>query len=613
MAGAVTSCAARRSACLAPVFPMRSTLRRFLLALVLVTFGLVVWRAASGPQKPSGQVVIDGASTFRLYGRAFVLDEAARVAVSAVGSVGPQDSLEVTAWLLDARTRRPVWTMDARRAERLEGSLVRASNTLDLPAGKYELYLSTWGRGGAPRSLSARVFDRAAQWRNDHRRWYATATPLGNVRFSGTVKISDQSEASGRLEPSSDATEDTSLLWRVNARGEETSSTFLAQPAPGKDSAVLVLDLLGRRLGTDLKVEVVDDQERAVWTLPRVNAPADVRGDQRATVRVPLPAGTYRITYDGPNRGPGRWGSHPPLDPAAWGLSVRAGEGSVRLFDPYTSLDEVLRIRADEPSRTWEVPFEVLRETKVVVAAMGEISSGSVYDGGGIYRGSDVPVWELSSDNSTEAGGVSKNRQGMRTLTLAPGRYTARFHTDDSHYLGSWNSDSSAPDHPERWGLALFAFTPEDVQVRAEAGSAAVPEPPRPPGTNADLTSRAKLPTPNNPLASMLGMGDGASRRDRFDLDQETEVTIYATGEFVGSSAYDYAWIEDAKGNTVWRMDERNSDDVTENFRRAEDRVTLPAGRYTLRYASDGSTSAEEYAAATGADHTDYGVVVTKD
>ena len=50
------------------------------------------------------------------------------------------NGLSAYAWIIDANSREPVWKMDVRDTDRGEmGSLVESTESVDLPAGRYEV------------------------------------------------------------------------------------------------------------------------------------------------------------------------------------------------------------------------------------------------------------------------------------------------------------------------------------------------------------------------------------------------------------------------------------------------------------------------------------------
>ena len=73
----------------------------------------------------------------------FELLRGGKIYIEAVG-VRPrwEHELIAYAWILDSRTREPVWEMETDDSERVSGQrlLRKATKTLDLPAGRYEVY-----------------------------------------------------------------------------------------------------------------------------------------------------------------------------------------------------------------------------------------------------------------------------------------------------------------------------------------------------------------------------------------------------------------------------------------------------------------------------------------
>ncbi len=92
-------------------------------------------------------------------------------------------------------------------------------------------------------------------------------------------------------------------------------------------------------------------------------------------------------------------------------------------------------------------------------------------------------------------------------------------------------------------------------------------------------------------IARIEQVGNREDRTEEFALDEESVLRVYASGEVLPWERYDYGWIEDAEsGDTVWEMTEANSEHAggIASNRRTDETVTLPAGRYRLRYVSDG-------------------------
>jgi hypothetical protein len=98
-----------------------------------------------------------------------------------------------------------------------------------------------------------------------------------------------------------------------------------------------------------------------------------------------------------------------------------------------------------------------------------------------------------------------------------------------------------------------------------------------------------------------------------FSLDRESDVRIYALGEGTGGEMVDYGWIEDAaSGRRVWEMTYRvteHAGGATKN-RRFDGVIRVPAGRYVVRYKTDGSHAFGNWNAAPPDDPEAWGITV---
>jgi hypothetical protein len=89
-----------------------------------------------------------------------------------------------------------------------------------------------------------------------------------------------------------------------------------------------------------------------------------------------------------------------------------------------------------------------------------------------------------------------------------------------------------------------------------------------------------------------------AYQRTGFLLERPATIEIYAVGEIVGDSEYDYgAIVDNATGKTVWRMKETNSREAggAEKNREVRAEVKLPSGDYTAFFATDDSHAFEQW------------------
>ena len=93
-------------------------------------------------------------------------------------------------------------------------------------------------------------------------------------------------------------------------------------------------------------------------------------------------------------------------------------------------------------------------------------------------------------------------------------------------------------------------------------------------------------------IAEIVRIGDNADRSVEFTLPQEQTVRVFAIGEGQGGEMFDYGWIEDgASGKHVWEMKQKETTHAGGALKNriADAAVTLPPGRYKLRYKSDDS------------------------
>ncbi|RKZ12258.1 hypothetical protein DRQ32_04085, partial [bacterium] len=126
---------------------------------------LVAALIIQGPAVAAEIVSLDSPGLVGIRSAGFTLDREATIGIEAVGresdgdgfswggnddgnwfSFGDNDGDDLTAyaWILDADTRSVVWDMDVRDTDRGElGDLVEFSGSVDLPAGRYELYLTS--------------------------------------------------------------------------------------------------------------------------------------------------------------------------------------------------------------------------------------------------------------------------------------------------------------------------------------------------------------------------------------------------------------------------------------------------------------------------------------
>lgn len=99
-------------------------------------------------------------------------------------------------------------------------------------------------------------------------------------------------------------------------------------------------------------------------------------------------------------------------------------------------------------------------------------------------------------------------------------------------------------------------------------------------------------------LAQIVGVTDDADKTIEFSLEREKQIRIFAAGEGQSGQMYDYGWIENAEtGKPVWEMKEPETTHAggAGKNRKVDIVITLPAGKYKLRYKSDDSHSFDNW------------------
>ncbi|HEX8299871.1 MAG TPA: hypothetical protein VF594_11985, partial [Rubricoccaceae bacterium] len=118
-----------------------------------------------------------------------------------------------------------------------------------------------------------------------------------------------------------------------------------------------------------------------------------------------------------------------------------------------TPSEEILAFERVGNDARLERAFTLDAASRIRIVAAGELLPSEALDTGWIENAQGERVWELTRANSVPAGGQPKNRRFDGILTLAPGRYTAHYVTDDRHAYGAF--DGPAPDDDAEWGLRV--------------------------------------------------------------------------------------------------------------------------------------------------------------
>ena len=584
-------------------FMRNRPLIRIQILLLVVLVGLVVWRMTSGPKLMEGFVRIAAVDTGKLYSESFELGAPGMVRISATGAFETDESgapLAVYGWIVNASTGAPAWIMEDFRVER-EGVLAVATDSLVLPAGRYDAWFTTLGPTPNSRGQAA-FLGLKPHWTSYESRFFMTLSANENVPVRVVKNATDTDAtsafwATGPVPNRKDFSVMVRVIeeaaFKVHAEGEVCSATC--------DQARIV------KLGT----------EEVLWELDMEHSEAagGWEANRKFDGTVTLEPGVYRMEFDA-NRSHGwnGWSANPPLDPRAWGLTVGVPErGSMTFFDPWRDDAPILSMVDVESAESRRVQFEVSQPVRVLVDATGEISTGgTLYDFGQIVReDSGERVWRMSWDASEPAGGSETNRRETAVLDLSPGSYAAYYETDDSHAFNDWRRNS--PTHADRWGLAMFLLEGDASSILIVGRS----EDWRVSQNITEGTSVSPVVTDSESvILAQRETGNDVTFEESFTLDAPGSLRIVAMGEISTNGRYDYGWLERVdSGEIIWEMTLQNTIHAggDDRNRRFDGVIDVPAGTYSVHYVSDFGYAFNDFGETTPANASDWGITIFRE
>jgi len=539
----------------------------------------------------------------------FELTQGGTIQVDALGArPRSSDHLSAYGWILKADTRDIVWSMDEERTERNEDNRIlrEARAELQLDPGRYEVYFWAGTRqtdvhvnfGNVSRFLRG-------HW-DDHRDWRDDRWDLEDAIDECRMTLSsDNLNASQfrKFEPDGDL---GNALVRHNRLGdsEHRETGFeLSRDMDLRVYAVIEFPDDWRHPADHAWIRDARSRE-IVWEMEwRDTDPAGgARKNRKIDTTISLPKGRYVLVVGtDDSHSWEEFNAAPPYDPMNWGVTLLATKDSDRgafkvidIPDRGEPFIDMTRVRDYE---FIEKAFRLKKKGTLQIYALGEYSSGDreFADYGWIQKAdSDEIVWEMTRRNTRYAGGADKNRQFDGTVELEPGDYVAMYVSDDSHSYRRWNSD--APYDRRAWGMAIW---PGDDLSKGDLETLAMDQ----------------LERNANVLLNITRVGDDERLHERFTLDEETKVLVYALGEGDDGRMYDYGYIvNDDNDDVVWEMTYRKSRHAggASKNRYVSQEITLPAGHYTVYYETDGSHSFPDWNARRPRDPRKWGITISK-
>ena len=548
-------------------------------------------------------VKIDNIRSDRVYVKGFDLLKGGEFLIKGAGVRGPgSDDFIAYGWLLNSRTREPVWVMESGNTDRSGSKGFReADKKIALEKGKYELY------------------------------YYAAGS------WSGKINIGDENVFeflgdlfSGNL--NNDVEDYIDELY-IEVRSTDSFKDFvLFDPDGTIEGALLQINKVGDSeyiekgftLSRPMEIRIyalceypssynepVDhawimsaETGKKVWSMDRWNTDPAGGGQKNrsSNEKVKFEKGKYVLYYvTDDSHSFEEFNVTPPYDPLNWGVALIAVDDSDKnAFSTYVPegrgepLVDMTRMRDDE---FVSQAFQLDSDQSVRVIALGEYSTWSkeFVDYGWIENASTGKmVWEMSYRNTEHAGGATKNRMFDGLVEFPKGYYIAHYTSDDSHSYRDWNE--SPPYEPALWGLSIYAgkdFNKSRFKLLDES----------------EVKRGAEI------LVKMTGLHNDERERAEFALDNRTRVRIYAIGEGSREEMYDYGWIvDDNSGKSVWEMTWRNTGPAggASKNRLYDETVILAPGNYEVYFVTDGSHSFNDWNAAKPRDPVNWGITISK-
>jgi hypothetical protein len=513
-----------------------------------------------------------------------------------------QTTWPAAAWILDARTRAVVWDLRAVDTRRESNGLRRFSGTVRLPAGTYEAHYASYPSSSI--TFNERSLDLSLK---DLIRLGRRAKYGGPYVESGLYKqfaLAISGAGGAHVATAEDITA---------ARAAATSTAIVtlapdhARTARKGFEITRPISVEVYSIGELTADEAVDygwvmnaATRQRVWTMSWESTdPAGGAAKNRvAHETLKLKPGRY-VAYFAcdDSHGPDDWNSMPATDPESWGLTLRvadpAARASVRPFEyePVPAGQTIVSLIGVGDDEMRSAGFSLRRPLDVRIYAIGEGFSDRMADYAWIVDAEQHKrVWGMSYANTEHAGGAEKNRLFDSVIHLAPGNYLAYYKSDDSHAYDHWNA---APPAEERyWGISIF---PASGKLNP-----------------ADVGPFMTMPGTDFTVGRLTHMGNDEDAQTTFQLSQQTRVRVLAIGEGRDGQMFDYGWIEDADGQTVWKMKyaDTHAAGGSDKNRAFDGVISLPAGGYVLRFRSDDSHSYGDWNTNPPDDPESWGIAV---
>lgn len=523
----------------------------------------------------------------------FVLDHDGEVAIDAVGfrdGSKTYDARLSSAWIINADTREEVWALEDADSDRRSRDLREYKDKVDLKKGRYEVYYATFPFGTYDGDFMSWLGGRG--WGFDYDDFEDASSDF-EIVIRGEGKALSEKDVMAYQKT---LTKGAIVSFTALARNQyETVGLTLDRDM---DLQIYAVGELTKDGNFDCSWIIDTSTREKVWEFNYWDSERAGGAKKNRVFKetVHLPKGEYALfvaTDDSHDYG--KWNSAPPSDPYFWGVTIQAADPSAKRYAKVSEYNDVpqkgiiVQLTKLGDSDFERAGFSLSRDTKVRVYAIGEGGRREMYDYSRIINADTREiVWEMEARDTEHAGGAEKNRMFDGMVDLPKGNYLVYAVSDDSHSYHDWNA--SPPHDQASWGITILAADGNTSNV-----------------SSYDETQDKRV------LVSLIGIGDNAYERERFELKKASDVNVYALGEGSRGRMYDYAWIENAAtGDVVWEMSYRKTDHAggAKKNRVADARIRLDAGEYIVFYESDSSHSFVRWNASPPADGFNWGITI---
>ena len=532
----------------------------------------------------------------------FRLDRKQDVEIEAIGFRPRKHGAVLSqAWILNAETRDLVWELEDANVSYKGRRLAEFDDKVSLPKGNYEVYYSTFphGRYGRKDGLGdfiGRIFDEIFskdefEDYEDHRRDWK--------EFKIVVRGYGRRFKENEMGEFRNIFNKNAFVSMIGLRDDE----YLQKGFKIEKPVDIQIYSLGeaRRDGTfDYGWIMNTETHDKVWKFNYRDSEYAGGGKKNRYVDeiITLQPGRYVaffVTDD--SHSYLHWNDAPPYDPAFWGLTIKPEnpEDSKYVkdydFERVSEKNVIVKFDRLRDNEFRSEGFTCKKDLKVHIYAIGEGQRNEMFDYGWIVDASShKKTWEMDFRNTEHAGGGDKNRLFDGVIKLDKGSYIVYFVTDGSHSYWDWNA--AAPHDQENWGITLSAadadFKPGDISEYDEKRD-------------------------SNILAKIVQVRDYEQERERFTLQKDSEIRIYAIGEGDHGAMYDYGWIEDANTRrVVWEMTYRRTEHAGggKKNRLFDDTLLLRKGDYIVYYETDDSHSFSNWNTGQPYDPMNWGITI---